>query len=60
MSESFLRFSPSPVQDTGSYRLLELPPELAKVLESSEGNATERFVLISRLDSLDSHIRSFV
>ncbi|KAK7687152.1 hypothetical protein QCA50_009655 [Cerrena zonata] len=41
MNECNLHFSSSPAQDTGSYRLLELPPELAKVLESSGDEATQ-------------------
>ncbi|KAF9244926.1 hypothetical protein BU15DRAFT_85766 [Melanogaster broomeanus] len=35
MSEIELRFSPSSAQDTGSFRLIELPPELCQLIDST-------------------------
>lgn len=35
MFECELRFSPSSSSDTGAYKLLELPPELCKLIESA-------------------------
>ncbi|KAF8844679.1 hypothetical protein BDN67DRAFT_894275 [Paxillus ammoniavirescens] len=35
MTEIELRFSPSTAQDTGSFRLLELPPELCQLVDST-------------------------
>lgn len=34
MSEIELRFSPSCEQDAGAFRLIELPPELCKLIDS--------------------------
>ncbi|KAG2078863.1 hypothetical protein BDR04DRAFT_996880 [Suillus decipiens] len=52
MSELDLRLSTATVQDTGSFRLVELPPELYQIIESSEktslfikGHPTEDAVL---------------
>ncbi|GBE81571.1 hypothetical protein SCP_0313000 [Sparassis crispa] len=35
MTEYTLKFSASPLQDTGSFRLLELPPDLCRLIESA-------------------------
>lgn len=35
MSNIEVRFSPTTVQDTGSFRLIELPPELCQLIESA-------------------------
>ncbi|GJE95859.1 sister chromatid cohesion protein Dcc1 [Phanerochaete sordida] len=55
MSELNLKFTSSPGVDTGSYRLLELPPELLKIIESDsnaslviKGTQNEDAVLCTR------------
>ncbi|KAH7888573.1 sister chromatid cohesion protein Dcc1 [Phlebopus sp. FC_14] len=54
MTEVELRFSPSVAEDTGSFRLIELPPELCQLIESAtnsqptfsiKGHPTEDAVL---------------
>ncbi|OJA14423.1 hypothetical protein AZE42_06433 [Rhizopogon vesiculosus] len=39
MTELDLRLSPATAQDTGSFKLLELPPELCQLIQSASGNS---------------------
>lgn len=38
MTEYTLKFSPSTVADTGAFKLLELPPDLSKLIEERPGD----------------------
>lgn len=42
MSELELRFSPSTEQDTGAFRLIELPSELCQLIDSAVENKTSQ------------------
>ncbi|KIK37167.1 hypothetical protein CY34DRAFT_26114 [Suillus luteus UH-Slu-Lm8-n1] len=46
MSELDLRLSTATAQDTGSFRLLELPPELCQIIESAS-EKTARWIFLS-------------
>jgi sister chromatid cohesion protein DCC1 len=51
MSELDVRLSAATAQDTGSFRLLELPPELCQIIESAS-EKTARWISLSTVDYL--------